>query len=82
MKAVLTQTLTSDAESNLLKFKTLIGLIDEEETQRWKMIQSTFIKNAKTRGISEGDKIGQVVSEMRLFVEGLEGIKEVLSREK
>jgi hypothetical protein len=76
------QTLTSDAESNLLKFKTLIGMINEEESQRWKMIQSTFVNNVKTRGISDGEKIGQVVSEMRLFVAGLEGIKEVLSREK
>jgi DNA repair ATPase/ATPase family protein associated with various cellular activities (AAA) len=72
------QTLTSDAEANMLKFKELMGILSDEEAKRWKSIQRTYQENVRMRGIDQDDAVGQVVMQMRSFSDGLESIREAV----
>ena len=74
------QTLTSAAESNLLKYKELGGLLTEGEKQRWKNIKTTFVKNNKLKGFGNANEMTQVLAQMMQFSENLEGIQEVLRK--
>ncbi|MEL7120928.1 MAG: DNA repair ATPase [Bacteroidota bacterium] len=74
------QTLTADAEANLLKLKELIHVINKEEQTRWAEIKSTFNKNKVLKGMDEQNPVAQVVAQMSTFSDGLMGIKEVLEK--
>ena len=65
------QTLTTDAESNLLRLKEIAGLMTSEEKERWETIKATFVKNNKHGGLNKDDK---VFSQLLEFNENLEGI--------
>ncbi|MDP7276172.1 MAG: AAA family ATPase, partial [Planctomycetaceae bacterium] len=73
------QTLTSDTEANMLKFRELIGALDEEELSRWEQIKKTFQQNVKLRGVGSDDRIGQVVVQLSSFSEGLESIRDAMT---
>jgi hypothetical protein len=73
------QTLTSNTESNLLKFKELMGILTEEETKRWASIKRTFQQNVKMHGVSADDQFGQVLVQLRDFSDGLHAIREAMS---
>ncbi|WP_187262416.1 DNA repair ATPase [Pontibacter beigongshangensis] len=72
------QTLTSGAEANILKFKQLIGIASETETQRWENIKATFVRNQKLKGFGDNNQVGQVLTQLENISEGLTGIKEVM----
>jgi hypothetical protein len=72
-------TLTTGAEANLLKFKELRGWLSEKEAERWESIKRTFQQNLKMRGIDTSDRFGQVVAQMSVFGDGLDGIRQTLS---
>ncbi|GAK92219.1 hypothetical protein JCM19298_2707 [Nonlabens ulvanivorans] len=74
------QTLTSAAEANLLKYKELVKTISLEEQQRWEDIKGIFAKNNKLNGLGGQNQMSQVLSQMMDFTENLEGIKEVLRK--
>lgn len=74
------QTLTSSAEANLLKYKELVDQLDETEGERWKNIQETFVKNNKLKGFGDKNEMALVLSQMMLFSENLEGIKKALEK--
>ena len=74
------QTLTSAAEANLLKYKELVKTISPEEQQRWEDIKGIFAKNNKLNGLGGQNQMSQVLSQMMDFTENLEGIKEVLRK--
>lgn len=74
------QMLTSDAEGNLLKLYEMIGLLNETQTARWNMIKETFLKNNKFKGLGDADKMTQIIAQMSLFVDGLEGIQKALKK--
>lgn len=71
------QTLTTGAEANLLKFKELIGTLTETESGRWTEIKAVFQQNQKVRAAG-GDEFGAVVASLAEFTKGLKGIEEVL----
>ena len=73
------QTLTSDAEANLLKLYEMCGWIDEEKAERWSDIKKAFVKNMKLRGVGSDDQFGQVVLQMQGFSDGLEEIRDTIS---
>ncbi|UOE38781.1 DNA repair ATPase [Chryseobacterium oryzae] len=75
------QTLTSGAESNMLKLKELMNIISEDEKIRWKEIKETFVKNKMIKGLGENDRMSQIVALLAQFSEGLDGIKNVLNKE-
>lgn len=70
------QTLTSGAESNLLKFKELIGIITEEEKKRYEEILEIYRKNKLVKG---DDKLGQAVLALSSLTEQMAQIKEILA---
>ncbi|MCS3532923.1 DNA repair ATPase [Chryseobacterium sp. JUb7] len=72
------QTLTTGAESNMLKLKELMNIMNSEEEVRWEEIKKTFVKNKMLKGLGESDRMAQVIALLSQFSEGLEGIKEVL----
>ncbi len=73
-----TQTLTSAAEANLLKFKEMTNMISPEEAERWESIKTTFVKNNKLKAFGDGNNMAQVLSQMTEFTNHIEGIKEIL----
>lgn len=74
------QTLTSSAEANLLRYKELINSLDDKELERWNTIQETFVKNNKLKGFGNKNEMAQVLSQMMQFSDNLEGIKNVLQK--
>jgi len=69
------QTLTSGAESNLLKFKEMENLATEEEQKRWLKIKKDFNQNQLLGGADENDPVARVVAQMTTFTDGLESIR-------
>lgn len=72
------QTLTTAAEANLLKYKELTSTLSSEEQDRWNSIKETFLKNNKLKGLGNDQSMAQILSQMMEFTDNLEGIKEVL----
>lgn len=72
------QTLTSDAEANLLRLKEIAGFMTEQEVGRWKQIKEIFVKNNKFGMLSEGDASGQMLIQLSSFNEHLEAIAKAL----
>jgi len=74
------QTLTSAAEANLLKYKEMTATLSDVELERWETIKSTFVKNNKLKGFGNQNEMAQVLGQMMQFSDNLEGIKEVLAK--
>jgi len=74
------QTLTTGSEANLLKFKELNGWLSASEAERWAEIKATFSKNKVFKGLNEADPMVQVLAKLGDFVDGIEGIREVLKK--
>jgi hypothetical protein len=72
------QTLTTGAEANFLKFKELIGVQTAEETARWEAIKKTFKRNLLAHGGDQSDPVGRVVAQLSTFQVGLESIQQTL----
>ncbi len=75
------QTLTTGAEANFLKFKQLIGVMTDEEEARWEDIKKTFGRNQFLQGGDQGDPVSRVVSQLSLFTGGLDSIQGTLKEE-
>ncbi len=58
------QTLTTGAEANLLKFYELEGLLTEEQAERWTDIKKSFNKNKLLGGAGENDPVARVVAQL------------------
>ncbi|MEW7277676.1 DNA repair ATPase [Aquimarina sp. 2201CG1-2-11] len=74
------QTLTSAAEANLLKYKELTNSITKDEIDRWNAIKETFAKNNKLKGFGDKNEMAQVLAQMMQFSDHLAGIQEVLKK--
>lgn len=57
------QTLTSGAESNILKLKELLNQLTPEESKRWQDIKETFQTNNKVKNLG-GDSMTAIIGEM------------------
>jgi hypothetical protein len=73
------QTLTSGAESNLLRLRELTNALTSAEATRLEDIRKTFRKNQLLRGGDERDPVTQVVRQLAACFEGIDSIKEVLA---
>ncbi len=67
------QTLTTGAEFNFLKFKELYGVLSEEENLRKTQIIDTFERNQRLKGLG-GNQMGHVLEQMELITKGLQAI--------
>ena len=72
------QTLTSDAQANLLKFSELTGTMTEEQQRRWDDIKGTFKRNLLLGSADGDDKVAQIIAQMTTFTAGLHEIRSVL----
>ena len=70
------QTLTSGAEANLLKFKSLVNKLSAGEKSRWEDILGKFLKKQELAGYGGGNPAGLVVKEMENIGKHLDGIRE------
>ncbi len=75
------QTLTTGAEANYLKFREMIGVQAPAEKARWEEIKSTFKRNMLARGGSDSDPVGRVVAQLADFRGGLQSIGETIERQ-
>lgn len=75
------QTLTSSAEANLLKFKSLLNWQTKEEEKRWEDLKAIFQKNQKMKGFGDNNQMGMILNQMEALSEGLFGIRNALSKE-
>jgi hypothetical protein len=78
------QTLTSQAEANLLKYKELSKTLTSEEEERWNKIKKTFVKNNKIKGLANTNEMGQIIAQLMDFNSNLGDIQKALlgNREK
>ncbi|MEM9325890.1 MAG: DNA repair ATPase [Bacteroidota bacterium] len=53
------QTLTSNAEANLLKFKQMTAAMGAEEGRRWELILEQFAKIQKQKGYGQGAQLAE-----------------------
>lgn len=74
------QTLTSDAEANLLKLKEIAGFLSEADIQRWNHITETFRKSNKFAGMEANDSTGQMLIQLGSFNEHLEAIANAIRK--
>ena len=74
------QTLTTGAEANLLKFKEMFSLMTQEEEGRWNDIKKTFKRNQLLGSADQSDPVGRVVAQLTSFQEGLGSIQSTLEQ--
>ena len=72
------QTLTTGAEANLLKFREMLDILAPEEKERWEDIRKTFQRNLLTGGDGDTDPVSRVVGQLAGFGAGLEKIEKAL----
>lgn len=72
------QTLTTDNESNVLKFKELMEILTPEESERWEAIKYAFGESVRFQGLDSGDQIGQLMKQLGGLRDGLESIRRVM----
>ena len=73
------QTLTSGTESNLLKFKELVGRLGDDEAKRWNDIKKKFSQHQLLGG-QDDDKVSLIIRQLNAFAGELGGIKDVLTQ--
>jgi hypothetical protein len=74
------QNLTTGAEFNLLKLKSLLGVIQEQEQFRLDEIGQLYRKNRNLKTGAEQDQMNDIISLLSKFSEGLDGIREVIQK--
>lgn len=74
------QTLSRDSESNMLKFKELIGKLDDTEQIRWNAIKKTFVEKNRLKGLSVDDSTSQFLSSILGISVGLDSIRGALDQ--
>jgi DNA polymerase III delta prime subunit len=72
------QTLTTGAESNMLKFKELIDKQTPDELERWEDIKRTFSRNLKRKGMGDDEAVGQVLLQLEGVSDGLDSIRKTM----
>ena len=74
------QTLTTGAEANLLKFRQMIGQMDDEQAARWEDICRTYKRNQVLGAAGGDDQLSQIIAQMTTFSDGLHGISSTLDK--
>ncbi|MFN7291773.1 MAG: AAA family ATPase, partial [Pirellula sp.] len=72
------QTLSKDGESNILKFKELLGTLTAEEEERWQAIKRTFVEKNRLKGLSDQESSAQFLVSILSLKDGLDAIHNVL----
>lgn len=75
------QTLTTSAEANLLKFKGLTGWRNDLENTRWDEILAVFKKAQKMKGFGANAQMGALLDKVELLTKGIFGIRDNLNND-
>ena len=73
------QTLTRDGEANLLKFKELLGMLTDQEAERWANIKYAYVESVRMQGIQGDDSTAQVLRTLTGLRDGLEAIRRTMA---
>ncbi|WP_109831225.1 DNA repair ATPase [Reichenbachiella versicolor] len=73
------QTLTSNAEANLLKLKELQGILSEADEERWALILNTFLDRQKKLGFGQN---AQLANSLDTIADTLTGLTETIKNKK
>lgn len=74
------QTLTTDNEANVLKFKELMGIQTSEDVERWEAIKYAYVESTRMQGMDGEDQAAQFMRQLSSMRDGLESIRQVISR--
>ncbi|MEM6779791.1 MAG: DNA repair ATPase, partial [Planctomycetota bacterium] len=74
------QTLTTDNEANVLKFKELLGTLSSDELARWDSIKYAYVENVRMSGMSNEDQAGQFMRQLASMRDGLESIRATIAK--
>ena len=74
------QTLTTDNEANVLKFKEIMGILSVEDKERWDAIKYAYVESVRMSGMDSEDQAGQLMRQLASMRDGLESIRQVISR--
>lgn len=74
------QTLTTDNEANVLKFKELMGILSPAEQERWDAIKYAYVESVRMSGMDSEDQAGQLMRQLASMRDGLESIRQVISK--
>ncbi len=74
------QTLTTDNEANVLKFKEIMGILTAQDKERWDAIKYAFVESVRMSGLDSDDQAGQLMRQLASMRDGLESIRQVISR--
>ena len=74
------QTLTRDSESNLLKFKEILGKMSKVETERWEAIKYAYVESVRMTGIEGEDTVAKVLRSISGLRDGLESIRRTMAQ--
>jgi hypothetical protein len=74
------QTLTTDNEANMLKFKEIMGILTTEEKQRWEAIKYAYVESVRMSGMTSEDQAGQLMRQLASMRDGLESIRQVIAK--
>lgn len=70
------QTLTSDAEANFLKYKAITGKLNEAEEERWKHICKIFMQQQKRKGYGNQQQMDDLLKQIGQISASLKKISE------
>ncbi|MCC6508491.1 MAG: DNA repair ATPase [Pirellulaceae bacterium] len=73
------QTLTRDGESNLLKFRELIGSMSAAQQERWQQICYAYVESVRLGDLAGDDQALQVLKSLAAIRDGLETIRREIS---
>jgi hypothetical protein len=74
------QTLTTGAESNILKFKEMMGMQADEDRARWAEIKTEFNRRQALSGVDDSDDMGKVLAQLSAFNANLGHVKNSLEK--
>lgn len=73
------QTLTTDAEANLLKLAELRGTLTSEQARRWEELKAAYVR-ARTLDGPADDPLGRAVSALGLLADRLAAVETAIDR--
>lgn len=74
------QTLTSDAEANLLAFKEIMAVLNQTQQNRWKEIKEIFNKQQRKKGYGTNNQMLTLIEKLEDFSQSLKGIKQAIEK--
>ncbi|MBT3376623.1 MAG: AAA family ATPase [Lentisphaerae bacterium] len=73
------QTLTTGAESNILKFKEMMQALTDDEQARWQEIRTEFGRRQVLSGVDDTDDLGKILAQLSGFNAGMGRIRDTLN---